>query len=357
MSAPGSASRYFVLDPSHLGGVRHASRRLVSALLLSAFPFLIAWCCSLDGTLELPADGKGLSEHFGFWAIFITTPLILILSATLLERFFETINDLDVHYIGSDGKTEANLKELIQRIVDHISLRSLSSTTIIPLTIAFSGFAIYNILTTLDSRPVYGHDVFDALKHPYGFFSTKAYVFLVFAIVWSIAVFLATSVTVSLVVLLKFLAQHKILQINVFHSDNCGGTSRFGTLNLLVLALYVCLLSVPISMFFTHRRTYLVMDVSIFGCLLLLLQNVVGVYYIRQLITQKKEECLKAIGSLLNAQLRNTLSGGEFADNLLSFRAHVMAMHSLPYTRGALAAVGLINLASAGIAIFSFVKS
>lgn len=333
------------------------SRRLAAVVLVSAFPFLIAWCCGVDDTLELPADGKGLLQHYGFWVIFITTPLILILSAVLLERFIATITNLDVHYVGSDSKTESSLSELIQRLVDHISLRSLTSTILAVLATALAGFATYNIVTTLDPRLVYGHDVFDAVKHQYGFAATKVYVFVVFTVVWSIAVFLATSVTVSLVILLKFLTQHQILQINVFHSDNCGGTSSFGTLNLLVLALYVCLLSVPIAMFLTHKRTYLVMDVSIFGCFLLLVQNIVGVYYIRRLIAQKKEECIQATSRLLNAQLRDTLNGGEFADNLLAFRAHVMAMHTLPYTRGALAAVGLINLASAAVAIFSFAKS
>jgi hypothetical protein len=357
MSTPSPASRYFVLDSSYLGEIPRISRRVAAVVLFSAFPFLIAWCCGIDATLELPADGKGFLQHYGFWAIFITTPLILVLSATLIERFIDTITNLDVHYVGCDGETEASLNKLVQKMVSHISLRSLSSTILIPFITAFAGLATYNVVTTLDPSVVYGHDVFDASQHPYGFIVTKVYVFLVFTVTWSIAIFLATSVTVSLVILLKFLTRHQILQINVFHSDNCGGTSRFGMVNLLVLALYVCLLSVPIAMFVTHKRTYLVMDLSVFGCFVLLVQNVVGVYYIRRLIAQKKEECIQATSRLLNAQLRDTFSGGEFADNLLAFRAHIMAMHTLPYTRGVLAVVGLINLASAAVAIFSFVKS
>ena len=357
MSTPGPASRYFVLDSSCLGGIPYVSRRLAAVLLFCVFPFLIGWCCKVDDTLELPAEGKGLFQHYGFWAIFVTTPVILILSAALLERFIDTITNLDVHYVGSDSDTEATLNELVRGLISHISLRSFSSTILLVISTALAGFATYNIVTTLDPRPVYGHDVFDALRHPYGFFTTKVYVFMVFTVTWSIAVFLATSVTVSLVMLLKFLTRHRILQINVFHSDNCGGTSRFGTINLLVLALYVCLLSVPIVMFVTHKRTYLVMNAAVFGCLLLVIQNIVGVYYIRRLVAQKKEECIQATSRLLNAQLRETFDGGAFADSLLAFHAHIMAMHTLPYTRGALATVGLINLASAAVAIFSFAKS
>ncbi len=357
MSTPEPARRYFVLDSSSVAGIPHLSRRLVALILFSAFPFLIAWCCELDDTLALPIDGKGLSQHYGFWAIFATTPLILILSTILLDRFMATVTQLDVHFVGVGTDTKVELECLVNRLVSHVSLRSWSSTLLVLLSLVFAGFGVYNVLMTIDPMPTYGHDVFDALKHPHGFYVTKVYVFLVFAIAWSIAVFLATSVTFSIVVLLKFVSRHRILQINVFHSDNCGGASRFGMLNLLILALWACLLTVPLVMFWTHKHTYLVMDVSLFGCFLLLVQNVLGVYYIQRLVAQKKEECIEAANRILNAQLSNTFGGGEFADNLLAFRGHVMAMHTLPYTKSALAVVGLINLISAAVAIVSFAKS
>jgi hypothetical protein len=356
ISTPGPASRYLVLDSSSVGGIPSVSRRLVALILFSVFPFLIAWCCELDDTLELPIDGKGLSQHYGFWAIFVTTPLILILSSALLDRFVATVTNLDVHFVGVGPDTKAELERLVDRLVSHVSLRSLSSTLLIFLSLVFAGLGVYNVLMTINPMATYGHDVFDALKHPSGFYVTKAYVFLVFTIAWSIAVFLATSVTFSMVMVLKFVTKHRILQINVFHSDNCGGTSRFGMLNLLILALYTCLLTVPLAMFLTHKHTYLVMDMALFGCFLLLIQNVVGVYYIQRLVAQKKEECIEAANKILNAQLSDTFGGGEFAENLLAFRGHVMGMHTLPYTKSALAAVGLINLVSAAVAIVSFVK-
>jgi hypothetical protein len=356
-STPGPASRYFVLDSASVPRIPHLSRRLAALILFSVFPFLIAWGCALDDTLELAMDGKGLSQHYGFWAIFVTTPLILILSSVLIERFMATVTHLDLYFVGSGADTKVQLDCLIDRLVRHISLRSRSSTVLILLSLVFAGFGVHNFLMTTDPMVTYGHDVFDAFKHPYGFFVTKVYVLLVFTIAWSIAAFLATSVTFSMVTLLKFVSRHRILQINVFHSDNCGGTSRFGTLNLLVLALYACLLTVPFAMFLTHKHTYLAMDVSLFGCFLLLVQNVMGVYYIQRLVAQKKEECIEATARILNAQLGDTFDGGQFADHLLSFRAHVIGMHTLPYTKSALAAVGMINLVAAAVAIFSFAKS
>jgi hypothetical protein len=324
--------------------------------MFSALPFLIAWCCELDDTLELPIDGRGLSQHYGFWAIFITTPLILILSSVLLERFVAMVAHLDVYLVESGPDTKTQLDGLVDRLVNHVLLRSWSSTLLILLSLVFAGSAVHNVLMTTDPLVTYGHDVFDASKHPHGFLATKIYVFLVFTIAWAIAIFLATSVTFSMVALLKFVTRHRILQINVFHSDNCGGTSRFGTLNLLVLALYTCLLTVPFAMFWTHRRTYLALDVSLFGCFLLLVQNVLGVYYIQKLVAQKKEECIEAVSRTLNARLGETFGGGQFADDLLAFRAHVMGMHTLPYTKSVLAAVGLLNLLSATVAVLSFAK-
>lgn len=288
MSTLRPASRYFVLDSSSIAGIPHLSRRLAALAVFSAFPFLVAWGCALDDTLELPLNSRGLLQHYGFWAIFVTTPLILILSSVLIERFIATVTDLDLHFVGSGADTKAALDGLVERMVNHISLRSRSSTLLILLSLVFATFGVHNVLMTTDPSATYGHDVFDASRHPYGFIITKVYVFLVFTVTWSIAAFLATSVTLSMVMLLKFVTKHRILQINVFHSDNCGGTSRFGTLNLLVLALYACLLTVPVAMFLTHRHTYLAMNVSLFGCFLLLVQNVVGVYYISSPRCSKK---------------------------------------------------------------------
>jgi hypothetical protein len=357
MSIPDSASRYFVLDSASTGGLSWLSRRLAAVLIFASFPFLVAWGCAIDETLELPADGRGLSQHYGFWAIFVTTPLLIILCSVLFERFIATVTNLDVHFVGSSDDTKKELDRLVDGVVSHVSLRSLSSTIILVLSLVFVGFSIHNFSNTANPLVTYRHDVFDALKHPYGFFITKVYVFLVFAIVWSIAVFLASSVTVSMVLLLKFVTRHRILQINVFHSDNCGGTSRFGTLNMLVLAIYTCLLIVPFTMFLTHKHTYLAMNVSLFGCFLLLIQNVIGVYYIQRLVAQKKEECIEAAARILNAQLSETFGGGQFADQVLAFRAHVVGMNTLPYTRSVLAVVGLMNVTSAAVAVISFAKS
>jgi hypothetical protein len=162
-----------------------------------------------------------------------------------------------------------------------------------------------------------------------------------------------------MVSILKFLCDDDILLINLFHPDNCGGTSPFGRINLLILGVYGNFFLIIYAMYMTHRQAYLVITVSLIACsVLAILQSVFAVYYIHKAIAQKKSEYIQAVTERLNEQFAASFQqNGKFPNDLLTFRNHLMSVHTFPYTSGALIAVNVIRFVPAALAVLNIFHS
>ena len=74
-------------------------------------------------------------------------------------------------------------------------------------------------------------------------------------------------------------------------------------------------------------------------------------------IAQKKHECIQAVTERLNQRFASSLEpGGQFSDDLLAFRNHLMGIHTYPYTAGALVGVNLIRFAPAALAVINYLR-
>jgi len=66
-----------------------APRKTVLALYL-VFPVAIGLAAWRDQSLFLPGYGAGFFEHLGAWVLFVTTPVMIALTARGLRHFLET---------------------------------------------------------------------------------------------------------------------------------------------------------------------------------------------------------------------------------------------------------------------------
>jgi hypothetical protein len=320
-------------------------------------PLVIVIGSFVDGTWMMPGPAKGLAQHFGYWTIFATSPLIVFLSCFLFQKFTTVVQKTDQYCVGLDEETQRRLEKLVQRHLSSLQLRSRSAWILLFIVFVLLCWWVVNVVKVMQPLNTYGHDVFDSFAHPYGFYAARIYVLVVFAFVYSVAMFLSLHITVSLVSILKFLRSNEILLINLFHEDNCGGTGQFGTINLVILALYGNFFAVIYAMYQTHRQAYLVMVTSLVFCAgVAIAQSVVAVFHIHKAVAQKKKACIEAVAAKLNEQVATSLRGGTFPHDLLVFRNHLIGIHTFPYTAKALVAVNFIRFAPAVLAIFSYFK-
>ena len=332
-----------------------AQRFVTTATLV--FPALIAAGCWIDGTLVMADPAIGFRRHYGYWAMFLTTPIIIYLTAHLFDTFSSAVRKTDGYCTGLKRETNARLERLLERHLRSLSLRCRTSWIL--AFIVFVAFSLWllNVVNTISPIGTYYHDVFDAYHHPYGFYTAKAYFLLVLSAVYSTAIFVALHVTVSMISILKFLCGENALSVNFFHADNCGGTSQFGNINLIILSIYANFFAVIYAMYLTHRHTYLVMTASLAACsVLAVVQSLWAVWSIHRTVTLKKRESIEAATAKLNAQFASSLQGQHFREDLLALRNHLMGIRTFPYAAGALIAVNVIRFAPAALGIIGYIK-
>jgi hypothetical protein len=214
-------------------------------------------------------------------------------------------------------------------------------------------FTVLNVRHTVEPLSTYGNDVFDAYQYPYGFVSNKLYVLFVFSIVYPAVGFVIVHSAISLFFILKRMQRDSILSIDFFHPDNCGGVSRFGTINLYVMAITVCILSVIFALLETHSYRHHTTTVPLLCTSGFLIFESVGiVYYLHKAVKQQRRSALEQVNIVLN-QSFNTLPKVDFPNHLLAVRNHLLGVKTYPYSG---ATRSLMNLIRAAPVVWAVVR-
>jgi predicted membrane channel-forming protein YqfA (hemolysin III family) len=139
-----------------------------------------------------------------------------------------------------------------------------------------------------------------------------------------------------------------VLRIDFFHSDNCGGVSRFGTINMIVMMIFTCILIVILALLETHNYRHRTTTVPLFCTSAgLILLSVGTVFYLHKAVQQQRRAALVRVNAMLNKSLDGPLSREEFPNHLLGIRSHLLALKTYPYSGVARSAVNVLRAAPA----------
>jgi len=325
-----------------------------TSLGLLILPSLVCLGVYLDGTWNMGNAGKGLVQHYGFWAQCITTPIIAILTGATLNCFLSTMHSLEKY--STSGELPRDLRRMINKEILSISLRRRSRFLLYLMMVTGLCFGILNVRQTMDPKAIYGNEVYDSISHTFGFVLTKPFLFFNWALVYPIAIFLIVHVTISMVRIRNYMCSNELLRIDFFHPDNCGGVSVFGDINTYIMGVYINFFAVLIALDLTHERKYetLVLFASL-ASIGFIFQSVGVVYSIRRFVQEKKREYLEVINKKLDSQVRAAIPAGSLAD-LLIVRNHVLSLKSHPYTRQASVIVNAIRFAPVAIVALKLIN-
>jgi hypothetical protein len=319
-------------------------------LVIPSLVCLGAW---VDGTWEMQGNARGLSRHYGFWVQCATTPAIILLSAGALSAFLRAIGSLERYSIS--GVVPKDLRRLAGSHVISICLLG-DSRFILYFAMLIGGmWTAVNIVETSNPTATYGNPVFDSPEHLYGFLTTKLFLVFNWALVYPITLFIVIHITWSMVLILRYMCSHRLLRIDFFHSDNCGGVSAFGTINLLIMGVYLNFFLVIASLALTHSARYSTLTLSaLFASIIFVVQSFGAVYYIHRFVAIKKHEFLVVINNQLDIQMLTTVAAGQFSSDLLMARNHLISLRTYPYTRQVAAVVNAIRLSPALLGLLKF---
>ena len=338
----------------HLGRFdKHAPAILLSAgLVLGAAT--VALCCMLEKTMKLPDDGRGFGNHYGIWAIFISSPLLVILVSAIRLKFIHTAHTLSTYTIGTGVPPG-----LDRKVTEHLnSLDFRQRTRYILWIFVVLGWYwwLVNVEQTLYPLDSYGNDVFDAYPHILGFLSFKAYLGFLWVIVYPFLAYWVLHVFISMIAILKYMSDHELIKLDFFHEDDCGGVSVFGAINSMILSATFMVFATVLAILFTHNGNYIsIWSSVIVSFFLIVTQSFLGVYFIHSFVRQKKKEVLSTINRFLNESLITSADRKTFPQDLLAVRNHIAQIRSFPYARGAQLLVNFLRLSPAAAGILKLI--
>jgi len=333
---------------------RHKAALATSASLVSGASLVIV-CSYFEKTCKLPDDGRGLSIHYGIWAIFVGSPLLVIISSVAYFKFVRTIQDLGHYTIGSTMPSD--LKKIVDKTLASLRLQTWTRYLFYLILLVAWTCWLKNVIQTIHPYDSYGNDVFDSYAHPWGFYSFKLYLAFLWVAVYPVMTYAALHIFASMIYILRYMGKNKLFRLDFFHEDECGGVSVFGEINLLLLSMTFIVLATVIAIKLTHLGNYPTIWGSIIvSFLLLLVQSIAGVYHIHLFVRSKKREVLGAVNVFLNQALMKAGQSKKFPGDLLALRNHVAAIRSFPYARGVRLFVNILRLSPAALGLFHVIQ-
>ncbi len=315
----------------------------------------ILWTCavfvaaSVDQTLRLPAPGRGFLDHYGFQTCLLAGPLVLLTAYYAVSYFLQILRGIG-DLLGPSADLSV-VRSITQPHIDSLLLRDqwrnmLWLFMFIGATISIADFRQLN-----SPAAYWGNDVFNAMAYRHSFVVANAFLLWLWAFVYPVGVFYALHLTISTEMIVAKLRKRHLLKLDFLHVDNCGGMAKFGTLNLLVMLIYLWPCCAAYALHMTHRYTYLSL---VFGGIAasagFVIQSIYGVYWVSRSIKSEREQAIAElndrIGSAMDGQRRNFTA----ALAAMQYRDRVLSVAAFPYSGSVAAAVNLLRYAPTAIA-------
>lgn len=202
--------------------------RLVPLIVLhAAFPLLAIIAGWADDTTSLLAQGgRGVAEHYGFHALFLSAPILVVLSWRVAIAL-STIIAKPLPWVGTVRTAE--VIELQKSLEDIAFCRPAKAKTLLA-SMRFLGLSavVANAASTRMPELIYGQDVFDSSRHALGYLAGRLFLGYYWFYLLPLVAYLASAAVVVAVLIATHVDDMKGYEIQCFASDGCGGFKELG---------------------------------------------------------------------------------------------------------------------------------
>jgi hypothetical protein len=328
---------------------------LVACAVFAAIGIAIVWSAQADKVLLLPSPakglppGRGLLDHYGFQAAFLSGPLVLVTTLFALGLFFRIVRDIDELIV--PGTSAAVLRGLIKPHIDSLLLRGRWRAMLWLLVII--GIAVSLAIFGQLEHPenYWGNDVFNAKSHVRSYYVANAYLILLWGFIYPFGIFYAVHLTLSSEIIISNLMHRQLIRLNFLHVDRCGGMACFGTLNAVIMLIYAWPACAVYALHATHRYTYVSLVVGAIAIsAALILQSLYGIYWVARAIRAQRENVINGLNKRIKDSMDDNRHNFTAAVATMEYRDRVLAVSSYPYAGAMLALVNVLRTAPAAIA-------
>ncbi len=328
-------------------------RRLIIVVILA---LTAAWGAAIyaaavhDHVLELPGTGKGLLEHYGFIACFLTGPLVLLNTYFALAYFLRLIEDIGQFLV--DGAQRKAAADIVKPHVDSALLRGRWKYML--FLFAFIGAAVSLADFAQLDRPedYWGNDVFNARSYTASWLAANSYLLILWSIIYPIGLFYILHLAISSQLIVANLMRRQMLRLNFLHIDRCAGMAKFGTLNLLLMVIYFWMALAALALHLTHRATYASLVIGgIAVTILFIAHSIFGIAWVAKAIRTQRDDAVVSLNDRIQKMMGNDKSRFTAAVATMAYRDRVLAVASFPYSGGISYAVNFLRVAPAAFVV------
>ena len=309
-------------------GFRLGWVRLIS--LHAIFPALALLAGYVDDTTRLRPAGRGVFEHYGFHALFISAPVLVLLTWRVIGTLARLISE-PLPALSPSAAT--GLSSLQHELQDVVLCRVPRGKQLLLLFRLVGVFAVVaNADSTRHPVDVYGQDVFDSSGHAVGYLAGRIFLSYYWIYLLPLVLYLAAA---SIAVAAKIAAYIDALpdyDVRCFASDRCGGFKELGRLMTLVVYLWVPIVFVIIALKETHANFYGTLRLSFFLCAIIPSQLYLPFLRLHRVLSRLKERKLAALERFLvrnekAIDIKDDTRGGDSSGSSLHER------RALPYLK------------------------
>jgi hypothetical protein len=272
----------------------YALRWVPLIMLHAAFPLLALVAGWADETIRLlPRGGRGVAEHYGFHALFVSAPVLVFLSWRVANALSALIAQ-PLPWIGA-VRTEA-VVELQKSIEDIATCRTPRARTLLGL-MRFVGFAavVANAASTRTPVLIYGQDVFDSSRYAVGYLAGRIFLGYYWIYLLPLVAYLAFAAVAVAVRVAAHVDGLRDYDIRCFASDGCGGFKELGRLMTMVVYLWVPIVMVIIALKETHANFYATLQLSAVLAVIIPAQLFLPFLRLHRVLSNLKERKLSAL--------------------------------------------------------------
>src|ERR1051326_2332948 len=273
------------------------------------FPIAAILAGVTENTLHLPHGGRGVLDHYGFQALFLSAPALVWMLCTFVLRL-TTVSTETAWFGGNDENP--NAERLRGELIGLLLARDRRGATFLALMRAVGlAAAIANASSTRFPEIVYGQDVFESIYHRAGYvigrvFLTYHWVYLVPLLIYFVGI--AIYATVQIASLVADSGEHVLRS---FAADGCGGFRALGSLMNSVVYMYLPIVGIIVALHHTHANSYPLLKLSVVLAIFIPAQLVLPILRLHHTLVELKQRKLSRIERLLTSAER------ELADEAL----------------------------------------
>jgi hypothetical protein len=326
---------------------------LAVAVITLVWAIVIIGASIHDNNLHLPTPGRGLLEHYGFQASFIAAPIAFTTCYFAVSYFLRLLRD--IHQLLTPDANPAIVRSVIKPHVDSLFLRGKWRNGLWLFMVVGAAMSIA-IFKKLDApAKFWGNDVFNAMSYHYSFVAANLYLFVVWAFVCPIILFCVLHIIFSTQIIVANLKKRNLFRLNFLHIDKCGGMSKFGTLNFLVMTIYIWPSGAFYALHVTHRFTY---SSLIAGAIIVsgvfILQAVYGIYWVSQTIMSERNSFVTSLNQRIGKAMEGNGRNFSAAVATMEYRDRVLSVTPYPYSGRILAAVKVLSFAPTALTVVRY---